>query len=249
MRQVFLYSDLTDTFEENSRPFVVAAGGGSARIAFGMSGAPGWERHLPRYRDPWLHLGAAEVVPLVPVGGVLPAEALAELARCTGVFIGGGDTRVYRALYAQGEAAAIIRRRHAEGIPYAGLSAGALIAPEVATVWGDQFTTRTNTVQLRGADDGCGAELETGSGLGLIGGLLVEPHFSERGGFPRLVAAMERTKVRVGVGLDDSICVEVRDGRLLHVCGRGRAYLLVQRRSAGFSLRVLEPGSEVTVSE
>jgi hypothetical protein len=68
MRRLFLFSDLADNFEALSTAFVEAAGGRSARIALLLAGGPGWERYVPRYRAPWMRLGAAEVIPIAPLG-------------------------------------------------------------------------------------------------------------------------------------------------------------------------------------
>lgn len=247
MSSVFLYSSLSEVFEPTSAPFIAAAGGRSARIAWCVPHPEGWERELPAHRDPWLRLGAAEVVPIVPTGDppVLSPAALDALAACSGIFVCGGNTRAYHRLYAQGPAREVIRARHAAGVPYAGLSAGALIAADPCTVWGDRLTLPGNAYRLRGADDGCRAELEVAPGLGLVSGLLPEPHFSERGGFPRLVAALERSGVARGLGIDDPICAEIADGALVRIRGRGRAYWLEARRPGHLALRVLEPGDEI----
>lgn len=251
LSRVFLYSDLTETFEPTSAPFIAAAGGRSARIAWLVPRPHGWARFLPLYRDPWLRLGAAEVVPIVPAGDppALSGEAIEALARCSGIFVCGGDTRDYHRLYVRGPARDVIRARHAAGVPYAGLSAGALIASDPCTVWGDRLTTLGNACLLRGADDGCRAELETGEGLGLIGGCLVEPHLSERGGFPRLVAAMERIGAARGLGIDDAICAEIEDRSLVRIHGRGRAYLLEAAGSGRLGVRVFEPGAVFRLGE
>ena len=245
MGRVFLYSDVTEAFEETSAPFVAAAGGRAARLAWLVASPTGWEPFLAGCRDPWLRLGAAEVVPILPAGDppAFPAAMLDELQRCTGVFVCGGDTRRYHALCVRGPAGAILRGRCREGLPYAGLSAGALIAPARCIVWGDRVTSLANRCCLRGADDGCDAELQLAEGLGLLRDCLIEPHFSERGGFPRLVTAMDRAPVRHGLGLDDPTCVEVRDGAEIEVHGRGRAYRLRRERPGRFRVQLLEPGT------
>lgn len=237
---IYLFSDLGATFERNSAPFVAEAGGARARIGVLMGAPTGWEPYFPRYRDPWLRLGAGEVVPVVP-GGVLDA-----LSTASGIFVCGGDTRLYHAAYAHGPAAELIRRRHAEGVPYAGLSAGAIIAADPCILWGDRLTTADNVLALRGADDGCDADLQTAPGLGLLRGCLVEPHLAERGGLPRLVAAMERSGTPLGLGLDDPTCVEVRDGGLT-VHGRGRAWMVERALPGPYRLRTLDPGARVSI--
>lgn len=93
---------------------------------------------MPRYCEPWLGLGAAAVTVVAPP---LDADALAAIADCTGIFIAGGDTRRYHDVYGAPAVAAQIQARVRAGIPCAGLSAGALLLPDVCLRWGDRWTT------------------------------------------------------------------------------------------------------------
>ena len=250
MRRLFLYGGVTKIFEQLSRPFVDAAGGANARIALLCpSGDPGWDRYLPYYLEPWHRLGAAQVLPVCPVAGTteLDDDALHTLRTCTAVFMCGGDTRRYHAVYVQGPAGAILRDRYRDGMPYAGMSAGALVTPDTASIWGDRLTTPTNRLALRGSEDGCDAELQMAPGLGYLPGTVIEAHFSEQGGFPRLVAAMEQAGAPRGLGLDDSICVEIADETLARVHGQGRTYRLTRVGSGWLKVAMFDPGQEFTL--
>jgi cyanophycinase-like exopeptidase len=173
MKAAFLFGGMTETFEACSAEFVRTAGGRSAVIALLLMGGENWERHVPRYRDPWRRLGAADVVPIVPAAGAtaLSTDAIASLRRCTGIFIGGGDTRVYHRLFTASEVRGAIRHMYAAGIPFGGVSAGALIATESCVVWGSRAATATNEWLLRAkshadpAGDG-DVQLALGTGLG-----------------------------------------------------------------------------------
>lgn len=66
MEQLFLYGDVSTNFEIVSKPFIQASGGPKAKIALLLHGGPGWEKFVPRYRDPWIRIGAKEVIPIVP---------------------------------------------------------------------------------------------------------------------------------------------------------------------------------------
>lgn len=245
VRQLFLFGgSLGPQFGPTARPFLRAAGGKEGRIALLFpSGAPGWDRFLPLYRDPWLAEGGGEVVPILPeADGRLSPAALAELKRATGIFMCGGDTRVYYRVYAQGEVGDAIRAAYAAGIPYAGLSAGAQVAPATASVWGDRLTTPTNQIVFAGAEGRCEAELQLEVGLGLIRDLCVETHFSEEGGFTRLLAAMEVSGASKALGIDEQICVTIVDESRLSVAGQGRAYLVRRLADRRFETQVLEPG-------
>ncbi len=250
MRRLFWYGGTFDNFGATAAPFVSAAGGASARIGLLFAAPSGWEPYLDRYQQPFLELGAESVTVICPPTGSdhLDSAGLEQLRACTGLFMGGGDTRLYHAVYTQAAARSTIRELYWRGVPYGGFSAGALIAPVACSVWGDRLTQKTgNQVLLRGSEEGCQAELQLGEGLGLIRDCLVEAHFAERGGFPRLVAAMERRPVRYGFGLDNPICLEIRDEKELRVHGQGRAYVLERRESGGLSVQALEPGDRFTL--
>jgi len=251
MRRVFLYGDVANNFESTSTPFVEASGGRSVKIALLLAGGSDWMRCVPRYRDPWTRLGATEVVPIAPIGDSieLGAEAVSCLRHCSGIFIGGGDTRKYDEIYACMEVSAIIQELYQSGIPFGGVSAGALISTQVCTIGGSKVTTPTNEYLIRAklyfdpAKNG-DVQLTVGKGLGLLKDCIVEVHFSGVGGFPRLVQAMELTRSTYGFGIDEPICLEIRDGTFVKVHGRGRAYALKRLDSLRFETQVLEPGDE-----
>jgi len=251
MKRVFLYGDVADNFEFTSTPFVEASGGRSAKIALLLAGGSDWVRYVPRYRDPWIRLGVAKVVPIVPVGDSteLSAEAVSYLQYCSGIFIGGGDTRRYHEIYVCTEVRAIIQELYQLGIPFGGVSAGALISTEACTIGGSKVTTSTNEYFVRAklysdpAKNG-DVQLTVGKGLGLLKDCIIEVHFSELGSFPRLVQAMELTKSTYGFGIDEPVCLEIQDGTFLKVHGRGRAYALKRLGFLRFEIQVLEPGDE-----
>ncbi len=254
MQRVFLYSNIVDNFESVSSMFAEAAGGGAAKIALLLQGGPDWEEYVPRYRDPWLRLGVAEVVPIAPVGDTteLGAQVLGHLRDCSGIFMGGGDTRRYREAYVVGEAGAIIRERYQSGVPYGGLSAGALVVPEWVP-WGSQVTTPGSEHLVRTEfyldpyQDG-DVELRLSEGLGLLRDCVIEVHFTELGGFPRMIQSMEMAKERYGLGMDDGICLEIHNQSHVKVHGSGRAYLATRLSPLRFEVQVLEPGSEFELS-
>jgi len=251
MKQIFLYGDLADNFEAVSVLFIEAVEGPSARIASLLAGGPDWEQYVPRYRAPWKRLGAVEIVPIAPIGDDLKLDSsqIAQLRRCSGLFIGGGDTRRYHEIYARAEVGGIIRELYRSGVPYGGLSAGALIVGERCTIWGSKVTTPANEYSVctslysDPAKDG-DVQLRVGQGLGLLQDCIIEVHFSELGGFPRLVQAMELTGSTFGLGIDEPICLEIRDEVSVKVHGRGRAYFLRRTGPLRFEVRVLEPGDE-----
>lgn len=85
--------------------------------------------------------------------------------------------------------------------------------------------------------------LETKLAKGLLLAILKKQN--PDGGFPRLAEAMELTGSSWGLRIDEPNCLEVLDGKLVRVRGRGRAYFLKRLGSLKFEVRVLEPGDEL----
>ncbi|HYP39621.1 MAG TPA: Type 1 glutamine amidotransferase-like domain-containing protein [Chloroflexia bacterium] len=247
---IFLFGDQHYNFAETSRPFIEAAGGASAKIAMLTEGGERASPYVARITAPWKDIGV-EVVILGPVQYAgEPDEAMAQkLRECSGIFMCGGETRNYQRIYVESLLGDIIRERYWEGVPYAGVSAGALLAAGDCALWGGVVTTATNEyyARYRGCYDPAegSIELQIGKGLGLLHGCVFEPHFAEVGGFPRLVTVMERTGVTDGYGLDEPICLVFEGGKPAQVLGRGRLYHLRRQGERKFELEVHEPGEEL----
>ena len=192
--------------------FVAASGGPHAKIALLLQGGPGWERYLPRYLEPWTASGMAQCWPIAPDDkGHLDVEAARQkIGQATGIFIGGGHTATYQKLYACEPIAGLIRERYtagagAAGIPIAGMSAGALIAPELCTLY---------------PADAEREPLRVVPGLGLVSDVVLGVHFTERGALPELLKAMSLLRISPGWGLDEAACAVIEDGKLAQVIGR-----------------------------
>jgi len=198
-----------DILDRVADDFVAAAGGRDATIALLMIGGPGWKRYLPRYVQPWEKRGATKRYVIVPRDdGLLDLPAATSLLRAaTGIFMAGGRTSTYHQLYASEPMRGMIRQRYSEGVPFAGLSAGALLSPEFCL--------------LRPTPNAPDQAFEIVEGLGLVSDLIVEVHFTDGAGtLPTLLEGMSRTKTRRGLGIGASACAVLEDRRLKRVMGR-----------------------------
>lgn len=253
---IFLYGNVSNNFRRLSAPFVRACGGRSAKIALLM--LPHSEEYVPRYRQTWLRAGAGEVTPIFPPASlVVQEEQLRTLRRSTGVFMSGGPTELYQRSYGTRAVARTIRGLHDSGVPYGGVSAGAMMACEDCVV--EDSTGPTRAIDLRRGVDRSRSRgeakrpgLVVKRGLGLVARCVLEPHFTESGRLPRLVEAMTLAGSRFGIGIDEPTCLELR-GAKATVRGRGRLYLFRRdsrgRRGAGFRFRSYEPGSRFEFSD
>jgi cyanophycinase-like exopeptidase len=143
--------------------------------------------------------------------------ALAAIADVDGVAVGGGLVEEVRAGLEPvfGE----LRRLVAGGVPYLGVSAGAMIAAEGSFGSG----SRVGGVQVAPEDPAePGFELEIEAGIGLVD-VAIEVHVAERGMLSRLVAAVESGLVAGGLGIDERTALIVGDGGL-RVEGRGSVW-------------------------
>ncbi|WP_187264995.1 Type 1 glutamine amidotransferase-like domain-containing protein [Homoserinibacter sp. GY 40078] len=157
-------------------------------------------------------VAACEPVVTVLVAGERFAPAV--LTDIDGLVIGGGLTPAY--LAAVDDIVEEIRLLVADGLPYLGFSAGAMIAADRAVIGG----WRINGVPVcpeataEGLD-----EVTIAEGLGLVD-LAVDVHAAQWGTLGRLVAATEAGMVDGGVAIDEGTVLIVADeGFAVHGAG------------------------------
>lgn len=173
--------------------FIAAAGGPSAHIAILGLHRQGWERHARPGHEPLLSMldnGHAQLV-TADDDGYLDIESIcAVLQKATGIYITGGHTPTYRRLYATEPIRSIIRDRYFTGIPYAGLSAGALLAQDTCIFSSEYY-------QLE--------ESEIVPGLGLLPGQVIEVHCDDPQRMMRLQTNMAQLGLP-GIGINQDGC-------------------------------------------
>jgi cyanophycinase len=210
-RKLFLLGG-SAAFDFAATEFVPASGERDANIALLLQGGRNWQKYIPEYVRPWEKYGATRYEVIVPNehGQLNLAEVTATVDRATGIFIGGGNTAAYRRLYATEPVRGLLRKRYADGIPYAGCSAGALIAPDICAFH-------------PGEDDDGDLVAE---GLGLIEGFIVGVHFTSQNTLPNLLTAMSVTRTENAWGIDDTACVVFENEQFNCVLGQA-AYQVV----------------------
>lgn len=114
-----------------------------------------------------------------------------------------GDSLLFRCLH----------ERYSEGATIVGTSAGAAAMPE--------------TMLVSGPGDASSdlAKLSMAPGLGLLGGVVIDSHFAERGRIGRLLGAVVQNPKNLGIGIDENTAIEVRRGDELRVLGEGAVYV------------------------
>lgn len=143
--------------------------------------------------------------------------ALADLVGAHGILVGGGRTPDY--LRAVQPIVLELRRLVADGLPYLGLSAGAMIAAERAIAGGSAIGGVPVSPEAwnEGLD-----EVALEPGIGLVD-LTVEVHAAQAGTLSRLVAVVEAQLADGGVALDEDTALIVGEGPL-RVAGSGSVW-------------------------
>ena len=206
-RLVFLLGG-SSSFSAVADEFVPTAGGRDAHILVCMSRpGPDRKKYVPDFILPWIERG----VERFSIMGSDDLETIdAERFRChandaTGIFFAGGSTALYQKLYCADPIADIVRSRFVEGVPIAGVSAGALILLEHCRI------------SLEGARGDARIRIEPG--IGLVKDVLVEAHFTEKDLLPHLLEIMRQTETHLAYGIDEGACAVFRDGHFDHSIG------------------------------
>lgn len=139
---------------------------------------------------------------------------LALLGDATAVFFTGGDQLRITSQIGDTPVQHRIQEIYDGGGLVAGTSAGAAAL------------CSTMLVRGRGFDSRRGNELRTASGLGLLRGVVIDQHFSQRGRMARLLGAVARNPRQLGLGIDEDTAVVVEDAKTFYVVGTGAVYVI-----------------------
>jgi cyanophycinase len=213
--QVHLVGGGVDTLRSPAllAPFVEAvlargeASGARPRLALVLADVAGAASGFrPAYVDALEALapGAIDHVDVFVSGAPGPDPDL--LAEVDGLVVGGGPTQVY--LDALVPVAPVVRETVAGGVPYLGLSAGAMVAAAAAVVGGWRHEGRAV------CDEAWSGDLEEVTllpGLGLVP-FTVDVHTTRAGLLGRTVSLPTVEGVERAVGLDEDTCLRVCDG-------------------------------------
>ncbi|MDN4596143.1 Type 1 glutamine amidotransferase-like domain-containing protein [Leifsonia virtsii] len=151
-------------------------------------------------------------------GQPIGLEAIADV---DGIAVGGGVVEEVRAGLEPpfGE----LRRLVSAGVPYLGVSAGAMIAAEGSLGGGSRIGGVVVSPEEPGEP---GDELEIAAGIGLVD-VAIEAHVAQRGTLSRLVAAVEAGLITGALGIDERTALIVGEGRL-RVEGAGSVWRVIR---------------------
>jgi cyanophycinase len=186
--------------------FVTLSGARRSRIVVVTTATGVPEQVTAEYTTVFSHLGVSSITELRLVGRTTADDpsSLTMLEQATGVLISGGDQSRLSTLVGSKTNVLLHRRLHQDGLVIAGTSAGATALGRWMILGGDGTTT----------------SVRIGPGLDLLGNVLIDMHFAERGRLPRLLSGIALDVQYLGVGIDEDTAIVV-DGDRFQVIGRG----------------------------
>ncbi len=113
----------------------------------------------------------------------------------------------------------------------AGTSAGAAVAPEVMIQSGGTYEALFES------------DLQTGGGLGLLEGCIIDTHFLKRGRFGRLAQAIIRNPGQMGIGLGEDTAIIVKKGHEVKCLGSGMVILIDGREIEHTNINEVNDGA------
>lgn len=228
-----------EAYPRSYGPFVeAAAASGRTRIACVVLDTPDRDDRFGMVQFAFNAAGTTDVYPIF-VSTERPLQR-DDVEDATGIFVAGGHTPTYYDAIVP-SASAWMQELVGSGIPYAGNSAGAMIAPEQAIIGGWKMTLGGQQVEICSEDVSEEVEgLDVRTGLGLVP-FSIDPHAAQFGTPTRLLHAINAGQVDSGWAIDEDTVLMVRDGNI-SVAGPGVAWHV---RKAGEGLTVeIRPGED-----
>jgi cyanophycinase len=132
------------------------------------------------------------------------------------VFFTGGDQLRISTIIGGTEIGTVLKDKYLEDEHFiiAGTSAGAMVMSEIMISGGG-----TGEALL-------GSDLQTASGLGFLGGCIIDTHFIKRGRFSRLAHAIVINPRNLGIGLGEDTALIIHNGNEAECRGSGMVVLI-----------------------
>jgi cyanophycinase len=213
--------------------FVQLAGGRRARIAVIATASSLGDEILGLYRRVFTELGAAEVLALRPstreeADADGPAQAV---GRATGVFMTGGNQLRLSMVVSGTRLGAALLAAHRRGAVVGGTSAGAsALSTHMVAFGGPGEIPKQRLAHMS-------------AGLGLLPGVVVDQHFSQRNRLGRLLLLVAESPSQLGMGIDEDTAAVVTPDGVLEVLGKGTVTVVDGSRaqSDAFEVRARRP--------
>lgn len=204
-RHLFLFGGSPPFTEKLGKKFAQLTLGGKVAILF--LERDGWEQYMPKYTSV-LENFCLDDFAYLALRPKPDDNTLEILSSCAGIIIGGGETERYRDYIVDTTVGERIKERYEEGVPVAGFSAGALIAPENCVI-PPIDNSENKHLFLRG--------------LGLIKDCVISVHYTKWQEEANLRNALLKVETPVGYGMDDGAGIYFMNERVAETDG-GNVY-------------------------
>lgn len=193
------------------REVIRLAGGPAARIVVISTASSLGDEITHAYLQLFAALGVPDVVGIRPENREQSGDAalVATIERSTAIFMTGGNQTKLATVIVGTPLGDAIRAAHLRGAVVAGTSAGASICSEHMVSFGSGGATPKFRIG------------QVSQGLGLLSGVIVDQHFTQRNRFGRLLALVAANPAQLGVGIDEDTAAIVSASGRLEVKGRG----------------------------
>ncbi|MFG6147159.1 Type 1 glutamine amidotransferase-like domain-containing protein [Halobacillus sp. B23F22_1] len=171
------------------------------------------KKYASAYTEPILYYSPYASFSYISIKEHYSEDELNTLKSAGAVMIGGGDTVKYQRNIVDTDLAPIIRDLHRQGVPIAGYSAGALIAPKACAI---------------SAKDNAEGVILIKEGLGLIENIVLSAHYLRWQDQSHLRQIVRKLKVEVGYGVDDQSGIYFTEKGLTAIEG----YVYMERMSS-----------------
>jgi len=201
------------------RRFVAESGGADARIVVCATASALGPEIVELYERLFAKLGVAEVISARPRDRreADKQEYSDAVAWASGVFFTGGNQMKLSAAIRGTRFGDAVVEAYGRGVLVGGTSAGASVVSEHMVGYGSPGAQPK--FRMVGA----------AQGLGLLPGVIVDQHFSQRERFGRLMNLVASSPDLLGIGLDEDTSILVTDETELEVVGKGSVFCVDMR--------------------
>jgi cyanophycinase-like exopeptidase len=201
---VVLYSGFHERTKDDFQAFTKGLTGDDSIVVL-LQGGNGYEKYLGNYYDPIERNCKSKIIVIAPDNGkkYIDDSKIDIIKSASAIFIGGGDTELYRELYCTTKITDAIRGLYSKGKTIAGLSAGSIILNDEVY---DKATGKRNR------------------GIGLVNNVFVFPHFNEESYAYELITFLRNNPGKTAYGLENNsyLTVDAQNGMLIN--GNGKVY-------------------------
>jgi cyanophycinase len=201
------------------RRFVAESGGADARIVVCATASALGPEIVELYERLFARLGVAEVISARPRDRreADKQEYSDAVGWASGVFFTGGNQMKLSAAIRGTRFGDAVVEAYGRGVLVGGTSAGASVVSEHMVGYGSPGAQPK--FRMVGA----------AQGLGLLPGVIVDQHFSQRERFGRLMNLVASSPDLLGIGLDEDTSILVTDETELEVVGKGSVFCVDMR--------------------